>query len=163
MRKSKIILGAGALASAAAIAIAGTAGATAAAKNERFTFITTSTTSPDPVLSVIATGAFADGGIAKKTSMGIALKFPTGTITLDVNKGHTKLDTIKSANACLQTQTKSGTFTVAGGTGSYKGITGSGRTSHSATFVEQLAHGNCANNFSAVQVIATANGTVSLP
>ncbi|MGO9750873.1 MAG: hypothetical protein ACLP8S_29455 [Solirubrobacteraceae bacterium] len=163
MRKSKIILTAGALASAAAIAITGAASATATAKNERFTLITTSTTSPDPALSVIATGAVTDGGTAKKTKTGLMMTFPDGTITLDTKKLPKNPDVIQTASACLETQTVSGTFTVAGGTGVYKGITGSGRISKSSTFVEQLVHGNCASNYSAVQVVATASGTVSLP
>ena len=163
MRKSKIILGAAALASTAAIVIAGTAGAAAAAKHERFTFITTSTTD-NPTYSVVADGAFVDGGTAKKTKTGLTLTFPDGTITLDIKKGHKKTVPIMSAKACLQTTTKTGgSFTIASGTGDYKGITGSGHTSSSATAVEQLVHGNCASNFSAVQFIATASGTVSLP
>ncbi len=163
MRRSKIIPPAAAIATAAAIAIGGTAGATAAAKNERFTFITTSTLA-NPTFSVIATGAFADGGTAKKTRTGLALTFPDGAITFDIKKGHKKIVPIMSANACLQTPTTSGgSFTIAGGTGSYAGITGSGHTTNSGTAVEQLVHGNCASNFSAVQGIATASGTVSLP
>ena len=161
MRNSTIILAAGALASAAAIAITGAASATTASKNERFTLVSTST-SPDPAYSVIATGAFADGGTAKKTKAGLALRFPDGTITLDIKKGHKKIVPIVSANACLQTQTSAGTFTVAGGTGAYKGISGSGRTSNSATAVERLVHGACATNYSAAQVIGTATGPVRL-
>jgi hypothetical protein len=168
MRKRNIIPAAGAIAAAAAIAIASTAGATAtaaAAKNERFTFMTTSTTSPGTAYSVIATGAFIGGGTAKKTKTGLALTFPDGTITFDTKKGHKKIVPIMSGKACLQRSTKTGgSFTIAGGTGVYKGITGSGHVpTNSAMVVEQLVHGNCASNFSALQGIAIASGTVSLP
>ena len=52
---------------------------------------------------------------------------------------------------------------IAGGTGAYKGISGSGRSTIHNTFVEQVVNGHCASAFTAVQSLITASGPVSLP
>jgi hypothetical protein len=141
-----------------------TAGASAATGTESFSLID-STTSQAPVFSVIATGAFVAGGTATRPSKGVLkLRFPDGTITLDT-KGHKVSTMHQTATACIETQTNTGDvhFTIAGGTGAYKGITGSGRGTGHNTFVEQVVHGQCANAYAAVQAVFTASGTISLP
>jgi hypothetical protein len=137
--------------------------ANATTGTESFSFIDTATTQT-PVFSVIATGAFVAGGTATRPSKGVLkLRFPDGTITLNFGKKH-KVGTMhQTATACIETQPNTGGhFTIGGGTGAYKGITGSGRATGHSTFIEQVVHGQCADAYTAVQAIATASGPISL-
>ena len=164
MRKRNIIPVAGAAAAAAAIAITGAAGATATTKNERFTLMTTSTVATKPVYSVIATGAFIDGGIATHERKGaLTLHLSSGTITLERNKPHPQVTKTETATACMQTASSRFSYTIAQGTGAYKGISGSGRATEHDTVIEQVVHGSCSTNFAAAQGVITLTGTVSLP
>ena len=164
MRMRKIIPVAGAAAAAAAIAITGAAGATAAIKNERFTLITTSTARPKPA-SVIATGAFIDGGIATHEPTGeLTLHLTSGTITLDRKKGHTTQTHQDRDGDRLHRRPRPGfSYTIASGTGTTKGSPDRGDATEHAAFVEHVVHGNCSTNFAAVQGVVTVTGTVSLP
>lgn len=140
------------------------AGATATSTTERFSFADTSTSNAPPIWSVIATGDFTAGGTATGKSKGVlTLRFPGGTITLHTAKHHRTLSKDQTATACIQTATSSGTYTIAGGTGPYKGVSGSGRSTVDNTFVEQVVNGHCSNAFAAVQSLITASGPVSLP
>lgn len=164
MRMRNIIPVAGAAAAAAAIAITGAAGATAAIKNERFTLITTSTAATKPDYSVIATGAFIDGGIATHEPKGeLTLHLTSGTITLDRKKPHPQTTKTETATACMQTASSRFSYTIASGTGTYKGISGSGRATEHDAFIEHVVHGSCSTNFAAAQGVITLTGTVSLP
>ena len=141
-----------------------TASASATTGTESFSLID-ATTPQIPVFSVIATGAFVAGGTATRPSTGVLLlRFPNGTITLDTGKKPKVTTMHQTATVCIETQTNTGGhFTITGGTGAYKGITGSGRVTAHSTFIEQVVHGGCANAFTAVQAIATASGPISLP
>jgi hypothetical protein len=141
-----------------------TAGASATTGTESFSLID-ATTPKNPGFSVIATGAFVAGGTAIIPSNGVLkLRFPDGTITLHTGKKPKVTTMHQTATACIETQTNTGGhFTIAGGTGAYRGITGSGRATLHSTFIEQVVHGQCASAFSAVQAIITANGSISLP
>ena len=164
MRNSKIILAAGALASAAAVAITGAVGATTPTKNEQFTLITTSTTASKPVYSVIATGAFIDGGIAThERKDALTLHLSSGTITLERSKPHRQGTNTQTASACMQTASSRFSYTIAQGTGTYRGISGLGRATDHDAFIEQVVHGRCSTNFAAAQGVITLTGTVSLP
>lgn len=149
-----------ALVVAIAAAVPVVASATARTNTERFSFINTST---KPVYSVIARGAFIDGGTATKAKGDLVLHLSAGTITLHTSKPPAHTTTTTTATACLQTQTKHGAYTIVGGTGAYTGLTGSGRSDNVATFVEQASNGTCANSFTAVQAVVTASGPVTLP
>jgi hypothetical protein len=140
------------------------AGATATTATERFSFADTSTSAGPPAWSVIATGDFIAGGTAAQKTKGVlTLHFSAGTITLHTTKHHQKLSKNQTATACIQTSNSSGTYTIAGGTGAYRGISGSGRSTLHNTFVERVVNGQCSNAFTAVQSLITASGPVSLP
>ncbi len=93
----------------------------------------------------------------------LTLHFSAGTITLKFGHNHKKPSKGQTATACIQTQTGSGAYTIAGGTGAYRGITGSGRARLHNTFVEDAANGHCSDAPAAVQSLITASGPVSLP
>jgi hypothetical protein len=138
--------------------------ATAQARTEHFSFVDTSTTAPEPVYSVIATGAFTDGGTAAKEGKDIlVLRLSVGTITFRTDNRAAGTDKTVTATTCIQTQAKHGSYRIVGGTGAYKGITGSGRSAIENTFVEALVHGACSNSFAAVQGVVIASGPVALP
>jgi hypothetical protein len=163
MRKAIPAAG-GATALVTAIAIAG---ATAAGPStEHFSLIDTATSATPPVFSAVATGRFTTGGTATETNRPtkqILLRFPAGTITLTGSgKSRPRLTKLQTATACLQTKRVSDPYTIASGTGAYKGITGSGTVTHDVTFVEAAAGGRCAASFLAVQAQVTASGPVSL-
>ena len=160
----KLMLAAAAASLTAAFAIVSASGATPS--TEHFSLIHAST-NPSPVFSAIATGAFTAGGTAtetKRPTKEIIVRFPAGTITLtDSGSGRSRLKKLQTATACLQTKQASGAYTIAGGTGAYKGIGGSGTASRDETFVEAASGGSCAKAFLAIQATITASGPVSLP
>jgi hypothetical protein len=140
------------------------ASATASTTAERFVFADAKASLGAPVWSVIATGDFTAGGTATEKGKGVlTLRFSAGTITLDTGKSPKKVSKHQTATACIQTQTGSGDYTIAGGTGAYQGIGGSGRATIHNTFVERVVNGDCSNAAAAVQSLITASGTVSLP
>jgi hypothetical protein len=163
MRKRNIIPAAAAAAAAAAIAITGAASGSTATKNERFTLITTSTAAAKPDYSVVATGGFIDGGIATHEPKGeLTLHLTSGTITLDREKPHPQGTKTETATACMQIASSRFSYTIAGGTGTYKGISGAGRATEHDAFIEQVVHGSCSTSFAAAQGVITLTGTVSL-
>jgi hypothetical protein len=147
-----------------AAAFAAASAATPTTKTEHFTLITTSTTAKQPIYSVIATGAFIDGGTATHArNGGLTLHLSSGTITLDRKKPHPQVTKTETATACMQTASSSFSYTIARGTDAYKGITGSGRATDHDAFAEHAMHGSCSTNFAAAQGIITATGPVSRP
>jgi hypothetical protein len=94
------------------------------------------------------------------------LHFSAGTIAFEIVKQHKVTSKNQTATACIQTETSSSAdsaYKIAGGTGAYQGISGSGRATLDNTFVEQVVNGDCASAFAAVQSLVTAGGSVSLP
>jgi len=158
MRKAMTAVILSVAASAAALAIASPAAASTS--TEHFSLISVSTNESHIVYSVIATGRFTAGGTAVMTGKKVTLRFQQGTIALNVTNRH---HTITSYPGCLQTDTSSGTYAIAGGTGAYTGISGSGTSAVKVTFVENMVNGTCSGNPAAIQAIVTASGPVSLP
>jgi hypothetical protein len=161
----KLILSVAATATAFLVpALVIAAGATASNTTERFSFADAKASLGPPVWSVIATGDFIAGGTATQKSKGVLrLQFSAGTITLKIANNHKKLSKGQTATACIQTQTGASTYTLAAGTGAYRGISGSGRATLHNTFVEDAANGHCSDAPAAVQSLITASGPVSLP
>lgn len=140
------------------------AGATASTTTEHFSFADAKASLAPPTWSVIATGDFTAGGTATQKRKGVlTLRFAAGTITLDIGGNGKKTSKDQTATACIQTQTGSGTYTIADGTGAYQGISGSGRATLHNTFVEDAVKGHCSKAAAAVQSLITTRGTISLP
>ena len=163
---TKIIPAAVAVAVAAAVAITSAATATTSTGTEQLSLINIQTNGSAPLhYSTIATGAFTAGGTAildSKAGTG-TLRFQGGTIKLKTKHSPTK--TTGNPKTCLEKDAQSGTYTIASGTGVYKGISGSGNYTTKATFVGATVNGKCSNNTpaDAIQIILTASGPVSLP
>lgn len=165
----KVIVIATATAAAAALAVANIATATSSTtKTETFTAITTNPGSG--VASLIATGGFTAGGTlltnAKRTQ---TFRFAGGKFTVTQTTRGAKRKNLNPAT-CLYTQTGSGNYTLGGGTGAYKGISGSGKNSYTLRAVYPLVNGKCPSTDqpggngspAAIQFTETASGPVSL-
>ena len=147
----------------AALGITIAATASAATKTEHFSFIDTSDGSQ--AASAIATGAFTAGGTTVLNRGTDTLRLSHGTIKLAIHFTHAP-KTSANPTTCLITEHSSGTYRLAGGTGTYKGISGSGHFAQAAHQVGPTAHGKCSftsGTPSASQQIVTASGPVSLP
>lgn len=158
-------IAAAAIATAATVALTGPATATTTTGNEHLSLINTQTSGSAPLhYSAIATGAFTAGGTAiidSKAGSGM-LRFQGGTIALKIKTGPEKTTMNR---ACLLIETEPSTYTITGGTGIYKGITGSGKAIGTATFVGATINSKCSSNTpaDAIQIITTTSGPVSLP
>jgi hypothetical protein len=158
----KLILAAVALSGAATFSAAGTA--SAIQKTEHFAMVTTSTAASNPDYNVIATGAFDDYGTATHGPNGeLNLTLSRGTVTLHGTKHHPRVTKLQTSSFCMQAASRVITYTVAQGTGAYKGISGSGRLTDNDTFLEPVVQGGCSPTFAAAQGFMNASGQVSLP
>lgn len=155
MRKSTLV----AIATATVVAL-GTAAASASAATERFSFMGTVSNGN---YSVIATGAFSDGGIAHVRNGRGKLWLRDGTIRLKTH--HRKPKAHIDQTSCVGKVTESGTYKLVGGTGAYKGIRGSGTFKGRYTAVGRKVDGACARTThpAAAQLILLARGPVTLP
>jgi hypothetical protein len=161
MRQRAIV---GVLAATAAFVLSGAAfgSGAGASGTEHFTFISTSAVTGK--FSVIATGAFTAGGTATPFAKIDTLTFPNGTIEV-TSKGQSKPVMTSSSTTCYETLSQRGAYVILGGTGSYKGITGSGRFTVSIREVAPFANGRCNTKTSrrvASQGIIDAAGPVRL-
>lgn len=160
----KVILAVTVAAATTVVAISVVASAATTNKTEHLSLIDTSTTAQ--TFSVIATGAFTAGGTYEMSGSGPStIRLAGGTIKL---AGHVIVPPKTETNrtTCLITEHSSGTYTLAGGTGIYQGISGSGRYTQSARQVGPTNSGTCSftsGNPVASQQIITASGPVSLP
>lgn len=149
----------------AALALSGAAFGSAARTSgtEHFTFITTSVVTGK--FSVIATGAFTAGGTATPFAKTDTLRFPNGTIEV-TSKSESKPVMTSNSTTCYETLSQKGAYAIVGGTGAYKGITGSGRFTVGIREVGPFTNGRCDTKTSrrvASQGIIEAGGPVRLP
>ena len=145
-----------------------TAGASATTGTESFTAITTNPGSG--VASLIATGGFTAGGTVLVAKHAETVRFAGGKFKLVLHGPGSKHVSL-NPTTCLYTKTGSGSYTLADGTGAYKGISGSGKISFSLRAAYPLVNGKCPSNdqpggsgtWTAIQFIETASGPISLP
>jgi hypothetical protein len=157
-------------AAAAALTLAGPAGASpivahGAARvtgTEHFQIMTTSATSS--TASVIAWGVFTAGGVDHQGNSVDTFVFPGGTVKVKHSPG-TGPQTF-NPKTCLMTISLHGTYTVQGGSGKFKGITGHGKYTASIIFIgAKNKAGKCSQTAAPVafQQVIDATGPVTLP
>lgn len=163
----------------AILAVAGTAMLSAgwafAATSGTQTFVlTTRSTAPNPVYQAVASGVFSATGTMQATSAAsgapLKAKFPHGTFMLDEVSPGRQSGTI-NPSTCAAVYTDTGLkYKITNGTGSYKGITGSGTANLRFTgTLPKLSNGKCNESTSATPVAGTAlsvvhaRGPVTLP
>lgn len=142
------------------------AGASPSARGSmNFQMITTSATTK--TIPVIAWGLFTAAGTDHENQGGgfgtvHTFAFPGGTFQLRYHSPNAIAGSI-DPKTCLSTGTGSGTYTLSGGTGKYRRISGSGH--YTMNFVELYAkvNGGCSDSLVAFQEVLTASGRASLP
>ncbi len=119
-------------------------------------------------VSTLATGTFTDGGYTvpgklNSTTLRVTDKmvFPDGSFTVSEHVTSQKLP-LPTAQ-CLLTETIGGTYTLGGGTKSFKGISGSGSFVNIMKIVLSSSNGLCGSAMTVYQEIVTASGPVSIP
>lgn len=117
-----------------------------------------STNQPE-VYSVIASGAFADGGTASKVGQVLTMQLSKGSITLHLKNKH---QGPVVEHDCVQSKSSAGNYTITGGTGSYSALTGSGSATVNVTAVESQTGATCSSAQLAIQGTISASGHVSL-
>jgi hypothetical protein len=126
---------------------------------ERFVFMDSSAKSD--LFSVIATGSFTDGGSVNIVSGRPEIKLGAGELRLHTHLSRSGRKFSKAT--CLLTITAHGTYRLSGGTGKYRGISGSGSfiTSGRELF-SRTATGKCATSRTlAFQGTVTLKGSVT--
>jgi len=156
----------GLLAAAAAAALAGcSAHPTSAARggNERFV-LRSDASSVNPVYKVSASGVFSASGtfpgIGDGRDQSLA-RFPDGTFVVTHPASDLK-PTVHDMDSrtCAMILDETGTFTVGGGTGAYKGITGYGSDTAQFTGTLPRRNGKCDTSATAVPVPGTAHAVI---
>lgn len=137
-------------------------GSTGSSRTEHFKFMSTVAPTGD-TFSVIAIGAFTDGGTATFLRRTGTLKLRSGTIKITEKPGQP----VARANTktCYEHLSEKGTYKIVRGTGRYRGITGSGKFILSIREIGPLVHGRCDTTSThrvAAQAIVTASGPVTL-
>ena len=167
--KAAAVLGA-----AASLALLSAPRASASTSGTQTFVLTTRSTAANPVYQATATGPISATGTMQATSTAssapLRAKFPKGTFLLnEVSAGH-ETGTI-NPSTCAAVYTDTGIkYTITDGTGSYKGITGSGTANLRFTgTLPKLSNGKCNESTSVTPVAGTAlsvvhaRGPVTLP
>ncbi len=162
------------LAAAASTAMFSAGWASASSSGTQSFVLTTRSTAPNPVYQAVASGLFSATGTMQATSTAsnapLKATFPKGTFMLnEVSAGH-QSGTI-NPSTCAAVYTETGLkYTISNGTGSYKGITGSGTANLKFTgTLPKLSNGKCNESTTATPVAGTAlsvvhaSGPVTLP
>ncbi|HEY6472004.1 MAG TPA: hypothetical protein VIY26_03860 [Acidimicrobiales bacterium] len=157
--RKAFVVGTGIVALAAPVVAAVPGIAVAGGSTEHFSLIDDSTNESTTTYSVIATGAFADGGTATKTGSSLSLQLSRGTVTLDLKNKHKGQS---EGPGCVQVQRMTGSYAIAGGTGAYAGITGSGEATGTVTLVESSSGSSCGSGPVAAQATISGQGPASL-
>jgi len=146
------------------MAAPGVASAQPANGHEHFTVIFTSENAPG---RITATGTFgATGKTIDLTpnatgSMGLQKAIFPGVGTFLIHTNSTPGTDSFNHNTCVEHFTATDTFTISGGTGQFKGISGTGTDTVSGTFVGRRTQTGCNENMTRGFVIVQANANLS--
>jgi hypothetical protein len=162
------------LAAAASTALLSAPWASASSTGTQSFVLTTRSTASNPVYQAVASGVFSATGTMRATSTAstapLKATFPKGTFLLNEESAGKESGTI-NPSTCAAVYTDTGLkYKITSGTGSYKGITGSGTASLKFTgTLPKLSNGKCSESSSATPVAGTAlsvvhaSGPVTLP
>jgi len=158
------------LLAAACGALAAAAAGTATTANEHITLSSTTTKGIDSAVRAVATGRIhATGSFTGTDTQNsgrdlITLRFRAGTITLNGNEQSTKMT--PNLRSCTAKGVGRGTYTITGGTGAYRHISGSGTyTRHTSIIGARSSTGACLAQTATPKLIryrATLLGTIAL-
>ena len=155
-----------ATAATAVLAITADATASTPPRSETLSFMDASSTSE--VFGVIATGVFTDAGTILINGPGkhtATMRLSHGTIKAKAR--FTKAPRVDvNPTTCFVTESSAGTLKLLGGTGAYKGTTGSGKFTQSTIEIVPTLNGKCSfssGTFVGSQQTISARLDVSLP
>jgi hypothetical protein len=162
------------LAAAASAALLSAPWALASMSGTQRFVLTTRSTAANPVYQAVATGVISASGTMQATSTAsnapLKAKFPKGTFMLNEVSAGRQSGTI-NPSTCAAVYTDTGLkYKLSNGTGSYKGITGTGTANLKFTgTLPKLSNGKCNESSSATPMAGTAlsvvhaSGPVTLP
>jgi len=136
--------------------------------------LTTHSVAANPVYHAVATGVFSATGTMRATSTAsnapLKLSFPGGTFVMDKVTPGRQSGSVNPATCAAVYSITGATYKISNGTGSYKGIKGSGTANVKfGGRLPKLSNGKCDESPSAVPVKGTAvavihaSGPVTLP
>ena len=165
LRLNKRLLGAaGAVVAAASLAVTGITAASARSSvtgTEKFQLMTTSATAT--TVPIIAYGVFTKAGVNHTGSKVDTVVFSNGSFKIN----HSNVPTRQKFNkkTCLLQVSAHGRVTLFGGTGAYKGISGTPTATLSILAIAARTNGKCSTTKTPVafQQLIKASGTVTLP
>jgi hypothetical protein len=133
----------------------------AASGTEHFYLMSTSTTSNH--LNLIAAGVFTGAGIDISGNTVDTVRLPGGTFKIHHSGGNGPAPKV-NPTTCFATFSLPSPFTVSGGTGKYKHLTGSGKAVITIVGILARTHGHCNFNVAPVaqQETIVATGKVHL-
>ena len=166
LRLNKRLFGAaGAVVAAASLAVTGITAASARSSSvtgtENFQLMTTSATAT--TLPVIAYGLFTAAGVDHPGSKVDTLVFSNGSFKINHSKVPVKIKV--NPKTCLLQGSGTGKVTLFGGTGAYKGISGTPVATVSILAIAAKSAGKCSQTKPPVafQQLIKASGKVTLP
>jgi hypothetical protein len=166
LRLNKRLLGAaGAVVAAASLAVTGITAASARSSSvtgtENFQLMTTSATAT--TVPVIVYGVFTAAGVNHTGSKVDTVVFSNGSFKINHSKVPVKIKV--NPKTCLLQGSGTGKVTLLGGTGAYKGISGTPTATLSILAIAAKSKGKCsmAKPPVAFQQLIKASGKVTLP
>jgi hypothetical protein len=165
LRLNKKLFGAaGAVVAAASLAVMGITAASARSSvtgTENFQLMTTSATAT--TIPIIAYGVFTKAGVSHTGSKVDTVVFSNGSFKIN----HSKFPVKQKFNpkTCLLQVSGTGKVTLFGGTGAYKGISGTPAATLSILAIAARTNGKCSTTKPPVafQQLIKASGKVTLP
>jgi hypothetical protein len=166
LRLNKRLLGAaGAVVAAASLAVMGitaaSAGSSSVSGTENFQLMTTSATAT--TIPIIAYGVFTAAGVNHTGNLVDTVVFSNGSFKIN----HSKVAVKQKFNrkTCLLQVSGTGKVTLFGGTGAYKGISGTPVATLRILAIATRSAGKCSTTKPPVafQQLIKASGTVTLP
>jgi hypothetical protein len=165
LRLNKKLFGAaGAVVAAASLAVMGITAASARSSvtgTENFQLMTTSATAT--TIPIIAYGVFTKAGVSHTGSKVDTVVFSNGSFKIN----HSKFPVKQKFNpkTCLLQVSGTGKVTLFGGTGAYKGISGTPTATLSILAIAARTNGKCSTTKPPVafQQLIKASGKVTLP
>jgi hypothetical protein len=159
-RTYKALLAAGASAAIAAVGVTAASAASAspaASGTEHFSLMTTLPSSSK--YTIIASGVFTAGGVDHEGNSTDTAKFANGSFKIHHGGGVKVVKEQINSKTCLGVAIIKVKFTLGGGTGAYKGLSGSGTATINDLAIFQRSKGRCNPNANAVSNEQTITAT----
>jgi hypothetical protein len=165
-KRHRLLAAATAVAASATVALTGLSAASAsparpaASGTEHLQLMSTSATSN--TAPIIIYGVVTAGGVDHQGNKSDTIKLPGGTFKINHSQG--KGTQHFNSKTCLMQINQHGTYTISGGTGKYKGISGHGKYQFSILAIGKKVKGKCSQSAAptSFQQVIQASGPLTL-